>query len=70
METAKSFVADSGYSFPVYYDTTSEGAMTYGISSIPRTYFIAADGTLAAYASQAISADLLEEGISMIYSQE
>lgn len=70
LATAKSFVESSGFTFPVYYDTASEGANTYGISSIPRTYFIDAEGMLVAYASQMIDAETLEYGISLIYSAE
>ena len=46
VEGVKRFVADGGYSFPVYYDTRLEGANTYGASSIPLTVFIDADGSI------------------------
>ena len=66
LETAKSFVANSGYSFPVFYDVNYDAAVTYGVSSLPTTYFIAADGTLTAYGMGAMSADTLRRGIDMI----
>ncbi|MBO4937382.1 MAG: TlpA family protein disulfide reductase [Oscillospiraceae bacterium] len=69
LEGAKSFVESSGYSFPVYYDTASEAAITYGVNSIPRTYFIDSEGVLLAYAAQAIDAATLEQGISMIIEE-
>lgn len=66
LEVAKAFVADSGFHFPVLYDVNYDAAMTYGVSSLPTTYFIAADGTLVAYSMGAISADTLMRGIEMI----
>ena len=69
MEEAKDFVASQGYTFPVYFDTKYEAAYTYGVSSIPQTYFIHADGSLETRATGMISASQLEQGIGMIYSE-
>ena len=69
VDTAKAFIEDAGYTFPVYFDTTSLGAYTYGASSIPLTYFIDANGELAAYYRGAMSADILRQGIDMIYTE-
>ena len=66
LDIAKGFVADAGYSFPVLYDVNQEAAMTYGVSSLPTTIFISADGTMTAYAMGAIDADTLQRGIAMI----
>ena len=66
VETASSFIAASGYSFPVYYDTAYDAAITYGVSSLPTTYFINAEGQLVTYAMGAISAEMLQKGIDMI----
>ena len=52
--------------YPVYFDTTYRAAYAYGISSIPTTYFINADGTLEAQATGMISAAQLEQGIRKI----
>lgn len=65
-ERALQLVADSGYTFPVYFDDTMQGQVLYGITSIPQTYFINADGTVEAYASGAIDASVLERGIEMV----
>lgn len=67
VESASSFIAGTGYTFPVYYDTGSEAAIAYGVYSIPTTYFIDADGYAIAQATGAISADTLYQGIGMIY---
>ena len=66
LDIAKDFVADAGYSFPVLYDTNQDAAMVYGVSSLPTTLFIGADGVIAAYAMGAIDADTLQRGIAMI----
>jgi len=66
LESAKAFIADSGYTFPVFFDTETEGAMTYGAYSIPMTFFINSDGNLVAYVQGMTSAGVLEQGIGMI----
>ena len=70
LHIAKAFVADSGFSFPVFYDVNYDAAITYGVSSLPTTYFIASDGTLVAYGMGAIDAETLQRGIDMIYTAQ
>lgn len=65
-EKAKAYVDKQGFTFPVYYDTDMDAAMTYGVNTIPATYFVAADGSLIARANGAISLATLEKGLSMI----
>ena len=60
------FLNDQGYTLPVYYDTQSEAAMTYGLSSIPTTYFIDAEGYLVAGATGALNETQLQQGIDLI----
>lgn len=48
VDGVKSFVADGGYTFPVYYDTAMDGASTYAAYSIPTTVFIDASGRITA----------------------
>jgi hypothetical protein len=64
--TASAYVAQQGYTFPVYYDTASSAAMAYGISSIPTTFFIDAQGYAVAQATGAIDRATLQKGIDMI----
>ena len=66
LEIAMDFVADAGYSFPVLYDVNQDAAMVYGISSLPTTIFIDAEGVMTAYAMGAIDKDTLQRGIDMI----
>lgn len=66
VDTAKAFLAESGYTFPVYFDTGYEANTAYGVTGLPTTFFIDAEGYGVAYASGAISGDLLLQGIDMI----
>ena len=67
MDSAKALIADEGFTFPVYFDTTGKASGLYGAYSIPLTYFIDAEGYLVAYAQGAIAADVLQIGIDRIY---
>lgn len=69
LETAKKFAEESGYTFPVYYDTDIDAAMTYGVNSIPSTYFIDAEGHAIARAAGMIDAGTLQYGIEMILGE-
>lgn len=70
LETAKAFVEESGYTFPVYYDTDMDAAMTYGVTSLPTTFFINAEGHAITYANGSIDKEILELGIGMITEPE
>lgn len=67
LQSAKEFIENSGYTFPVLYDTQMDAAETYRVYSLPTTYFIDAEGYLVAQATGAINADTLQRGIGMIY---
>ena len=69
MEQAGAFIMDSGYTFPVYYDTDLEAAKAYSVYSIPATYFIDKDGYMVAYAQGALDKATLQKGIDFIYSE-
>lgn len=66
VETASAFIDQAGYTFPVYYDTHQDAAATYGVTTIPATYFIDAHGNLIAVGNGALSEDTLRKGIGMI----
>ena len=70
VESAKEFIEQEGYTFPVYFDTSYEAASVYGASSIPMTFFIDAEGNLITYGMGALPAELLQKGIDMIYTEE
>ena len=69
VEIASEFIKSTGYSFPVYYDNDSDASMKYSVYSLPTTFFIDADGNFVTYATGAISGDILQKGIDMIYSK-
>ncbi|MBE6658625.1 MAG: TlpA family protein disulfide reductase [Ruminococcaceae bacterium] len=66
LSSAKAFIAEKGYTFPVFYDTDADAAVTYSVYSLPTTYFIDAEGNAIAQAAGAIDADTLQRGIDMI----
>ena len=66
LESAKNFIAEKEYTFPVFYDTKSDAAVTYGAYSLPTTYFIDAKGYVIAQATGAIDGKTLLRGIDMI----
>ena len=66
VDTAQAFIDSQGYTFPVYFDTDSNGAAAYGVSSIPVTYFIDAQGYLVAYGRGALNGETLKSGIDML----
>ena len=66
VDIASAYIQSQGYSFQVYYDTASSAALTYGVYSLPTTYFIDAQGHAIAQATGAIDAATLQQGIAMI----
>jgi len=70
VDTARKFMEKEGYTMPLYFDTVEmQGAYTYGVSAIPTTFFISAEGEMIAYAAGMLDAETLEYGISMILSK-
>lgn len=68
--SAEDFLTANGYTFPVYFDLKQDAAGTYGVYSIPATYFIGADGVGVARALGSMNAETLQRGIDMIYSRD
>ena len=67
MAGAKAFLAQNGYTFPVYFDTEVMTYGTYMFGSIPTTWFIYADGTALGYVTGNIAeAETLYEYIDML----
>ena len=65
-EKATGLIDERGYSFPVFYDLDGNAATTYGVYSLPTTYFIDAEGYGVARATGAINGETLQRGIDMI----
>lgn len=67
VDTAQGFMEKEGYTLPVYFDTVDmQGSYTYGVSSIPTTFFISEEGEMIAYASGMLDEETLEYGISLL----
>ena len=64
--SAKDFIAEAGYTFPVFFDTELSAAMAYGTNSIPATYFVNGEGNLVAYGIGPLNLEALETGIGML----
>jgi len=59
VESVAAFVQENSYSFPVYFDTSMEAAISYGAFSIPLSVFIDSDGNIIAVHRGAMSKDTL-----------
>ena len=64
--SASAFLEENGYTLPVYYDTDIDAAMKYGVSAVPVSYFIDAEGYFAAWAEGALSEDMLRQGVDLL----
>lgn len=69
VDSASSFMAEQGYTFPVYYDTEMDAAMTYGVNAVPVSYFIDAQGNLQALHRGMLSADLLQQAMDLLLGE-
>ena len=69
VEDGKDKVTEGGYTFPVVFDVDSSAGNLYGISAFPTTFFIDKDGYLQAYYMGAMDADLLQQGLDIIYTE-
>ena len=67
--TARAFIAGQSFTFPVYYDLELSAAGAYGISSMPQTFFIDAEGMAVAYAQGALDGASLRQGIDMLLGE-
>ena len=66
-EKAAAFLAEAGFSFPVYYDVNQEAAYLYGISSLPTTVFIDAEGRIVTGYIGMLDEQTLRGGIALIH---
>lgn len=65
-KSVKEFISDEGYEFPVYFDTEYSAAYAYGVSGIPMSVFINADGTVSDAHVGAMSEETLRNYIKEI----
>jgi len=60
------FMAENDYTFPLYFDTTGQASRAFGVSFIPVTFFINAEGYVAAGIQGAASENALRSGVDII----
>ena len=66
VDTVRAFLDDTGYSFPVYYDTDFDAAAAYAVSSIPLTVLIDAQGQKVISHLGSMSAQQLDELLNLL----
>ena len=69
-EKAETLVRENGYEFPIYFDSDESAVRTYGIRGLPATFFIDAEGRLAAVGQGALDKESVRRGIDMCTDQE
>ena len=66
VEAAEAYIEERGYDFPIFFDISREAQMMYGVTSIPVTYFIDAEGYIVTWGRGGLSEELFFLGISYI----
>ena len=66
VESAKAYVEQEKYEFPVLFDTGHEGLRKFGVSSFPATIFIDKDGNIVSNRIGMLTMDALEREIAKI----
>jgi len=69
-EKAEAFLADTGYTFPVYFDLQMNASTVYKVNSMPVTYFIGAQGEAVAWKPGAITEEVLQQGIDLLLEEK
>lgn len=64
--SCQDFVNEKAYSFPLFFDAKGEGAMSYGVSAIPRTIAINAEGKIVADHLGSMNRSDLQELIDLL----
>ncbi len=65
-ENALAFIKEQGYTFPIYFDLDFDVAYTYGVRSLPMTFFIDPDGNVVRGYSGMINESVIQDMIKMI----
>lgn len=66
MAQAKKYYEDSGFSFPVYFDTNMDAVNAYGITGFPTTVIIDKEGNVANYFGGMIDKETLQKAIDEV----
>jgi len=65
-EAGAKYIAEEGFSFPVYYDVEQDAMAEYGIRSLPTSIFVDAEGYIAGVVEGSIDEATLKRGIELI----
>jgi thiol-disulfide isomerase/thioredoxin len=65
-DAAAKVIAAGGYTFPVFYDDDSSGALAYSVRGIPRSLFIDQNGVLVSDQEGAVDGATLEKLVKAI----
>lgn len=63
---AERFLESNGYTFPAYFDFEGDASRVFNITSIPRTYFIDAEGNAVVMGNGALSEAALQQGLQAL----
>lgn len=66
VESAKAYVEQEKYEFPVFFDVMYDANQTYGLSSFPMTVFIDAEGNIVSSRLGMLTMDVLESELKKI----
>lgn len=69
VERVSKFIADNGYTLPVYYDIAQNAAFNYGVGPVPATALINAEGEIIAAQLGAIPEDVLRNAVLSMLSE-
>ena len=64
---AQAYLAQEGFTFPVYYDSGLSGVMAYGLQGFPTTFFLNGDGELVLGFSGMMSEEVLQAYLSYAF---
>jgi len=64
--SVQKFCKDNGYTFPVYFDESGEGATVNGVTGIPETIFINAEGKSYGKVVGGLPVDMLASGMQLL----
>jgi cytochrome c biogenesis protein CcmG, thiol:disulfide interchange protein DsbE len=63
---ARAFADESGADWPLLFDEGSRAALAYGVTAVPQTFFVAADGRIDAVHAGPIGPDALTDGLDRL----
>ena len=70
VDSAKAYIDQQGYTFPVCFDVKNQANEIYGVNAIPTSFFIVPDGAVLGHATGAITEEGFNEGIRRIMPSE